>query len=113
MKKRVAPVIIEGLQEFLDALKSDQVSTKMTCRTISLDLQTQKYSPARVVATRELLNASQALFGMFLGVSPKTIRAWEQGAAKPSVMACRFLDEIQRNPKYWRKRLKESIKVKS
>ncbi len=28
-------------------------------------------------------------------------------------MACRFMDEIQRNPEFWRKRLLDSAKVKN
>lgn len=113
MKKRVATSIIEGLEEFVDALRSGEVTKKLTCRTVSLDVQPKAFSPKHVVAVRKLLNASQGLFGSFIGVSPKTIRAWEQGGAKPSAMARRFLDEIRRNPDYWRKRFQESIKTKS
>jgi DNA-binding transcriptional regulator YiaG len=39
-------------------------------------------------------------------------REWEQGKT-PSDIASRFMDEIQRNPEYWRQRLKEAIKTKA
>ena len=38
----------------------------------------------------------------------KSLIAWEQGAKNPSDMACRFMDEIRHNPRYWQERLRES-----
>jgi putative transcriptional regulator len=61
-----------------------------------------------VKQTRALLGASQAVFANFLGVSVKTVRAWEQGVNTPSAMACRFMDEIRRDPKHWIARLSEA-----
>jgi DNA-binding transcriptional regulator YiaG len=52
---------------------------------------------------------SQAVFAKLLGVSLNTVRAWEQGVNHPSDMACRFLDEIRRDPAYWVRRLKEAV----
>jgi len=104
--------LVEGLEGFLTDLKADApVEKKYTLRRVVLDLQSQAYTPERVKATRESLRASQVLFAQFLGVSVNTIRAWE-GGRTPSDMACRFMDEIQRNPEYWKARLIESIKVK-
>jgi putative transcriptional regulator len=112
-KKSVGKQIIEGLQAFAEALeKDDVISEKFTCRQVTIDLRLVPYKPDAVKATRELLRVSQGLFAQFLGVSVKTVRAWEQGRIEPSDMACRFMDEIQRNPDYWRKRLRESVRVK-
>jgi len=113
MKRSVAKNIIEGLREFTEALENDEpIANKFTCRKVVLDLLPVPYNPKAVKATRKLLAASQAVFAQFLGVSVKAVRAWEQGINTPSDLACRFMDEIQRNPEYWRKRLRESIKVK-
>lgn len=113
MKDSVANKIIEGLREFTDALESNEdISEKFTCRKVTLDLMPVPYSAENVKSTRKLLMASQGLFAQFLGVSVKAVRAWEQGCNTPNDMACRFMDEIQSNPEYWRKRLRESIKVK-
>ena len=49
---------------------------------------------------------------MFLGVSVKTVQAWEQGLQTPPKMACRFMDEIRHDPEHWIERLKEAICVK-
>ncbi len=104
--------LVEGMAQFLGDLKADaSIGEKYTCRRLVLDLEPQTYGPAEVKATRLLLRVSQALFAQFLGVSPGTVRAWELGKA-PSRLACRFMDEVQRNPEYWRKRLRQSVKTK-
>jgi putative transcriptional regulator len=106
--KAIGAEIIEGLEEFVDALKSkENISQKFNCRKIVLDLQPRSYSPALVKQTRTLLAASQAVFAQFLGVSVQTVRAWEQGKNPPQDVACRLMDEIRHDPDYWRKRLLE------
>jgi DNA-binding transcriptional regulator YiaG len=104
--------LVEGLEGFLADLKSGApIEKKYTCRRVILDLEPHTYTADQVRATRRLLNASQELFAQFLGVSVNAVRKWETG--KPaSDIACRFMDEIRRNPEYWRIRLKESIKVR-
>jgi DNA-binding transcriptional regulator YiaG len=76
------------------------------------DLHPTAYSPARVAAVRDLLAVSQGVFAKFLGVGVKTVSSWEQGVNTPSDMAYRFLDEIEANPNYWRKPLRDSARVK-
>jgi putative transcriptional regulator len=105
--------IIDRLQEFTEALEQDQViSEKFTCRQIVLDLEPTSYNANDVRKTRNLLNISQALFAKFIGVSVKTVRAWEQGTNTPNDQACRFMDEIQHDPQYWKHRLIDSAAVK-
>ena len=105
--------LVDGMEQFLDDLKNNvPIKAKYTCRRLVLDLEPQSYGPAEVRATRLLLRVSQALFAQFLGVSPKTVRAWELDKP-PSKLACRFMDEVQRNPEYWRKRISQSIKTKA
>jgi putative transcriptional regulator len=113
MKDSVGTKIIEGLREFTEALeKGEPITKRFTCRTVMLDLLPMTYGPEAVKATRQVLRASQGIFAQFLGVSPKSVRAWEQGVNPPSDIACRFMDEIQRNPDFWRNRLRESITIK-
>jgi putative transcriptional regulator len=99
--------IIDALADFTDALEKGEVSKRFTCRQVKLNLQNQPYSPKLVKETRGVLGVSQSLFARFLGVSPKTVHAWEQGVNTPSAMACRFMDEIRRSPDHWRKRLRQ------
>jgi len=98
------------LNTFAEALKSGKpISERFTCRKMELDLQPTPYNPSLVKKTRKLLNASQPLFARFLGVSVRTVRSWEQGINTPSDMACRFMDEIRRNPPYWIERLISAV----
>jgi len=104
--------LIGGLEEFRGALKGEAaLGKRFTIRQIVLELAPQTYTPDLVRQTRGILNASQALFAQFLGVSPKTVRAWEAGK-EPSEMACRFMDEIRRDPAYWLKRWRQATRSK-
>jgi len=98
--------ILEALADFTDALEKGEVTQRLTCRQFKLNLKPTQYSPDLVKETRKMLGLSQPLFGRFLGVSPKTVRAWEQGINVPHPMACRFMDEIRKNRAYWMKRLR-------
>jgi len=113
-KSTIGAKLIESLEEFSAALKKDgKVCDKFTHRRVVLNLKPVKYNAKSVKATRLLLRASQSIFAKFLGVSPSAVRSWERDMNVPSAMACRFMDEIQRNPEYWRKRLLESMVINS
>jgi putative transcriptional regulator len=105
--------ILEALSEFSDALEKRQVSKRFTCRYIELDLEPTQYDAGLVRKTRRILGVSQPLFARFLGVSPKTVRSWEQGVNPPQPMARRFMDEIRRHPSYWKDRLREATVVRA
>ena len=98
--------LISRMQGFVSSLKAgEEIGERFTCRTVRLNLNPTRYSARQVIATREILGASQPVFAQFLGVSVKTVRAWEQSINSPSDMACRFMDEIRLDPAYWQKRL--------
>ena len=105
MKPSAEDKIIQGLEGFADALEEGKdVTALYTCRKIVLNLEPTKYSPALVKETRAKLGMSQVLFAQFLGVSARTVQAWEQSLRTPEDIACRFMDEMRQNPTYWRER---------
>ena len=107
-KRTIGSKIAERLKGFAKALqKREKLSERFTCRTITLEFKPQEYSPSLVKETRGKLAASQAIFARFLGVSLSTVRDWEQGLKTPTPIARRLMDEIRRDPDYWRKRLRE------
>jgi putative transcriptional regulator len=109
-KPTIAEDVISGLQELLDVLDSgNDLAGKFNCYQMQLDLKPMEYTPEMVKETRQLLGASQAIFASFLGVSTKTVSQWEQGLGDPKPIACRFMDEIRRNPTYYTTRLRESV----
>ncbi len=104
----VGQKMVGRLKRFAEALEtSDTMPKQFSCRTIKLNLEPTPYDPKRIKEARKALNASQAIFSQFLGVSIGAVRDWEQGAKSPRGIACRIIDEILRDPKYWRTRLEE------
>lgn len=100
--------VTQRLKGFVEEVESgENALQRFTCRTISLRLAPQKYSPELVKQTRKALGASQAIFAQFLGVSVRAVQDWEQGEKPPQGSACRLMDEIRRDPTYWLKRLQE------
>jgi DNA-binding transcriptional regulator YiaG len=96
--------LLNGLTAYADALEAGVESEQFTIRSIRAELVPRAYSPDRVRDTRRLMNMSQAVFAMFLGVSRSTVSQWEQGDRKPVPLACRLMDEIRADPNHWRRR---------
>ena len=111
--RSLAEEIVDELDEFAAAVaRGQQLATKFNCRTVAVDFGTPAYDGGLVKKTRAVLGASQAIFAQLLGVSPKTVRAWEQGVNVPHEASCRLMDEVRRDPAYWRKRLSDAIVVR-
>lgn len=109
MKTSVADRVLERLQGFAEALeRGEKVADTFTCRKIVLDLRPLPYTPEAVKKIRRLLGTSQAVLAQLLGVSVRTVQAWECGRSEPSDMACRWLDEINRDPSYWLRRIRQA-----
>lgn len=54
-------------------------------------------SPADIKKIREKEHVSQSVFAAYLNISVSTIQKWEIGEKKPSGIALRFLNLIQKN----------------
>ena len=112
-KPSVEQQIVQGLESLAASLESgEDLPRRFTCRTLRLEVKPAAYSPSMVKRTRAALCLSQALFAKFLGISPGTVRTWEQGAKSPQPIACRFMDEIRREPDRWRSRIGQLIRRK-
>ena len=113
-KNTVAEELIDGFAELAEALEAGgDLGAQYNCYQMQLDLRPKTYTLDLVRDTRKLLGASQAVFAKFLGVSPKTVQHWEHGFNVPKPVACRFMDEIRRNPKYYINRIRESAVPKT
>jgi putative transcriptional regulator len=87
--------IISGLQE---AVENEKGNLKL--RTVKVSLKPLKrFEADEVKSIRTMLGMSQGLFAGFIGVSPKTVEAWEAGRNTPNGPASRILDLIQQDPK--------------
>ena len=61
--------------------------------------RTATVRPADVKAIREQLGKTQTEFALMIGVSPATLRNWEQGRRRPEGPARALLRVAARNPK--------------
>ena len=95
--------LIAGLKELRDVLAGGEPLAKhFTVHTVRSLPPPTPHDARSVLATREKLGASQAVFAQIVGVSKIQAQSWEQGVRKPSKLACRLLDEINRDPSHWR-----------
>ena len=95
--------IFSELVEGFDALKSEREG-KLTLRQVKVVARPAPVLAAQdVLAVREKLNFSRAVFARYLRTNPRTLENWEQGRAKPNAQAAllirmvgQFPDMVQR-----------------
>lgn len=107
-RKTVGERLLGGMRE-LDAWAASgkPLEASFTVRTVSDLPQPTEYDAHRIARLRNRLGASQAVFALLIGASAQLVRAWERGGRRPSPMARRLLDEIQRDTDHWTKMLQE------
>jgi putative transcriptional regulator len=100
-KPTVGDELVRGLTGLRETLSSGgRVSERFTMRIVELDISPRQWSAADVRALRSRLQASQSVFARLIGVSVKTVQAWEQGG-RPPLMACRLLECIRADIDPW------------
>lgn len=57
----------------------------------------RKYSNEDIKRIRKIAGMTQAVFAKYMGVSPKTVEAWELGRTHPTGPACRLLWILEEN----------------
>ena len=90
--KSVYDSILNGLSEALEDAKSE--GRKLTKNTLSI-MPVKKYGAKEVQDIRKNTGLSQRLFAGYMGVSTKTVEAWEAGTNKPSGTASRILSMLE------------------
>lgn len=85
-----------GLEQAIDYEKG-KVKAKKTTMAI-LPLET--FTPEEIKKIRVEADMTQALFAKYLGVSVKTVEAWEAGRNHPEGAACRMLALTRENPSF-------------
>lgn len=59
-----------------------------------------KFTPAEIKAIRQRTGFTQVVFAKYLGVSSKTVEAWESGKNRPEGAACRLLAMTHNDPAF-------------
>jgi putative transcriptional regulator len=57
----------------------------------------QQMEPKRIKRMRERQKVSQPVFARYLNTSESTVETWESGAKKPSGMALKLLDIVEKH----------------
>ncbi len=90
--------IFSELVEGFDALKSEREG-KLTLRQVKVAVQpVLVLTPQDVIAVREKLNCSRAVFARYLRTNPRTLENWEQGRAKPNAQAALLIQMVGKFP---------------
>jgi putative transcriptional regulator len=95
-KKEISSSIIRGLNQALAHSKGDKSYTLSERKHSISPLPNYKSEEIKII--RKRLNLSQNLFALALGVSKKTVEAWESGRNIPQGPAQRILFIIKNNP---------------
>lgn len=78
----------EGLQEAIDYERGSGKAKK----TVFMITPVNKYSNEQIKSIRKKSGMTQTVFANYMGVSKKTVEAWELGRTHPTGPACRLLD---------------------
>lgn len=84
----------QGLEE---AIEHEEKKKTLRSKLVDIPRPPRFYSPQEIRRIRtNVLNCSQSVFAAVLGVSVKTVQAWETGERSPSNTALRLLELIER-----------------
>ena len=86
--------IMKGLEEALEHARGER---KLRTRRVSIT-PLKEFTPDDIKSIRRTLGLTQAVFAGAIGVSPKTVEAWESGRNKPEGPARRILAMAQNDP---------------
>ena len=91
--------VMQGLEEVL-AYRRGELKD-VTVHKVSMK-EVRDFTPAEVKQIRLACKMTQQIFAFCIGVSQKSVEAWEGGRSKPDGAARRFLGLMQDNPEFAR-----------
>ena len=82
-------------EAILDAKSGNKI---LNSETVSIEIEPLvEYSADAIKDIRQRTGLTQALFAKWIGVSTRTVEAWEAGRNKPSGPSSRLLSLLQQN----------------
>ena len=85
-----------GLNE---AIEYEKGKVKARVKTLSVT-PVEEFTASEIKDIRKNAGMTQTLFARYLGVSLKTVEAWEAGRNQPSGAACRMLSITKNDPQF-------------
>jgi putative transcriptional regulator len=99
MEKRIMGVfkdIKTGLEQAIEYEKGN-----LDARTVTLSITpVDSFTPSEIKTIRNRTGLTQIMFAKFMGVSVKTVEAWESGRNHPEGTACRLLTMTSNDPTF-------------
>ncbi|MCK9511220.1 MAG: transcriptional regulator [Pigmentiphaga sp.] len=93
-KRNLFDELMQGLDDLADARTG-----KQTLRTHEVEINPAPDVTAdEVLALRERLHLSRAVFARYLRTNPRTLENWEQGRAKPNAQAALLIRLVDKFP---------------
>ena len=92
----VSKSIIQGQNEAID-YQQGKIKARKTKLTIK---PVDTFDTDDIKQIRQKTRLSQVIFAGSLGVSPKTVEAWENGRNKPDGASCRLLEIVRDDPSF-------------
>lgn len=87
--------IMQGLTEAIEYSKGTSKNARV--HTISVE-PLPTFDAESIKSVRSDLGMTQVVFASVMGVSKKTVEAWEEGVNTPSGPSCRLLEMFRTNP---------------
>lgn len=87
--------IMRGLNEAIEDAQSKEKKLKRNVIEIA---PLKSYNADDIKAIRKKMGMSQRLFAGYMGISVKTVEAWEAGVNRPSGAASRILNMMEMDP---------------
>lgn len=88
--------IKSGLEE---AISFERGALQANTRTLSI-APIDSFTSDDIKAIRASVGMTQSVFAKYMGVSVKTVEAWEAGRNHPDGAACRLLSITKANPSF-------------
>lgn len=85
-----------GLNE---AIEYEKGHLKASTKTLSI-MPIEEFTANEIKDIRKNAGMTQVLFAKYLGVSVKTVEAWEAGRNQPNGTACRMLSITKKDPQF-------------
>lgn len=95
--------IMQGLNEAVEYTEGNQKIARVERIKV---IPIYNYNATEIKTIRGELGMTQSVFALVMGVSKKTVEAWEQGINTPSGSSCRLLYFYKMNPKEAEKLIK-------
>jgi putative transcriptional regulator len=90
--------VFAELKEGFDALADERIGKRTLRSHVATARPLRAPSADELIALRERLNISRAVFADYLRTNPRTLENWEQGRAKPNAQASVLIRMVERYP---------------